>query len=179
MITCLIAPFLEAHFPDPVASSARGLFDVIPAVSELSLAEIGGLEPTATWAFGPRLNVVRGISGSGKTRVLEALKQKADSAVSLANPRRCDFTTMSSGQQVWALSEILLEVQPAGTCLLMDDVFDHLSEKTQLQLCDILRGHKEQVVMTMKNHFGEAVTNALRRADARFVSLALPGRTQT
>jgi recombinational DNA repair ATPase RecF len=124
---------------------------VIPEVNQLSLAAVEGLDAAKTWAFDSRLNIVCGPSGSGKTRVLEALRQRTGTvAAILPPPEPCDFASMSFGQTVMGLGTILLDIQPEGTCLLMDDVLGSLDQENTEHLFHLLRMHGKQVILTVK-----------------------------
>lgn len=176
MTTCRQALFFSTHFAEPVASAASEKFDIIPAVRALSLANIEGLGSRGVWEFGPRLNVVYGVSGSGKTRVLEALKRQSDSVPTLPVPMPTDFSTMSFGHTVSSLCEILLNLQPQGSCLLMDDALHNLDDEHQRRLCSLLRKHDRQVIVTVKTHLIEKVRELSRELSARVFELELLNR---
>lgn len=175
MTTCHIESFFKTHFPEPVASIATGLFDVVPAVRAIALSTIEGIEPKRSWGFGPRLNVVCGPSGSGKTRVLEALRQRTGTvATALPPQKQCDFDGMSFGQTVMALGKLLLNIQPEGTCLLMDDVLGYLDQESTAHLFHLLRPHGRQVILTVKPHQLDVVRTSSDGMPGSFFHLTLP-----
>ena len=167
--------YFSAHFPEAVATTASGMFDLIPAIRALSLARIAGILPGVRWEFCPGLNIVCGPSGSGKTRILEVLRKRRGTVVSLLpSPAPRDFRGMSFGQTVMAVGEMLLALQPIGSCLLMDDVLGSLDRQNTERLLDRLLTHDKQVVLTVKSHQCDVVRISARGTATRFLCITLP-----
>jgi hypothetical protein len=176
MVTCKIESFYKAHFPKTICIIAAELFDVIPVVSSLRLTEIEGVHPRDTWEFGTRVNIICGESGSGKTRVLEALKQGAGAPPDLTAPRTGDFSLMSCGQTISALAEILLAAQPAGGCLLMDGVLSYLDPCHKRRLFGLLRKHPGQTIMTVSPSLLETASALCAGMDISTFNLTMPNQ---
>jgi hypothetical protein len=167
MTTCTIEEYLRANLPGDVALNACGLFDVVPAVSKFKPSSLAGVELDEDWAFGPRVSVVVGPSGSGKTRILEALKLTTGIGPNLMAPGPADFTGKSMGQTLVILTEIMLQIQPPGTCLLLDDVFCCFDQDNVAYAAGLLCAHEKQVILTLPSHAERHLRTLCEHAAAR------------
>lgn len=174
MTTCQIKSFFKAYFPETVWAIASELFDVIPVAHSIRLSEIEGVYPKDTWEFGPRINIICGVSNSGKTRVLEALKQVAGASPDLPAPMKMDFSRMSSGQTMCTLAETLLAALPEGSCLLMDDVLSILDSEHKRRLFGLMLDRRKQIIMTINLNYFETVRTLSEGMDIKFFSLTMP-----
>ena len=152
MTTCCIEPYFRKHFSGHTASVASGLFDLTPAVTRFNPSELAGIQLNEEWVLGPRLNIISGLSGSGKTRVLDAMKGQCRLPPNLHPPATVDFTGKSMGQAVLILTDIMLHIQPTGTCLFLDDVFGFLDQESTAHVCRLLQSHVKQIVLTVNSH---------------------------
>lgn len=85
----------------------------------------------------------------GKTRLLEAQKHRP--APEIEQPAERGGNLLSYGQTIALLAETLLDVQPTGSCLLIDDVVECLDDKNRQRLIARLTGHDKQSIMTIKD----------------------------
>ena len=148
MRTCRIAPYLHHHLSADEVHAIADNIDIIHSVFSLDCSGIGGLH-LGVVEFSPNLNIIQGRSGSGMTRMLDALKLNADHDIELPPLPRLDLPHSSSGMRLIRIIQALVEIQPADTsCLLLDDVLDFLDGDWAEKLIVFLAGHERQVIMT-------------------------------
>lgn len=169
MITCRIEPWLRDQFPSDVAVSLREHFDVVRAVEAVSFPGVPGLEHLGVVAFGAHLNIVSG--RLHKTRFLQQLKLAAGPASDLPQLSLAKLGSLSAGQWMMLVFENLIRVQPVGTCLLCDDILDHVDLPHIRAAFALLRAHPRQVVVTVRPRMMPMVQNLVRDAEVVFVDL--------
>ncbi len=119
--TCKMLPWLKAYSSVDLAGSLAEHFDIIPQVKSFE-----------GFSFGPRLNFLVGISGAGRTRLFERMKQTSGLPILPILPPMT-LGSLSYGEVVYAVGLHLLEVMPSDAALLCDDLChmldgDHLGE---------------------------------------------------
>jgi hypothetical protein len=158
--------------------SMKEAFGICKNVSAFKPSAVPGVEAPGEWEFCSGLNVIVGASGSGKTRVLKVLK-------TTAGPVDFDLWTglpvpglASQGQALMGAVRHLLNIQPVGTCLMIDDVacrFDQFNLKLFIKM---LIAHQRQVIMTCSPDLLERIKPLCSGNGVRIFKLSLP-RTRT
>ena len=124
-------------------------FDLVVPVGEFSPRQVPGVITDApSWKLISGINVIVGHSGTGKTRILEAMKKPFDGFTTDCVKREVP-DNLSNGQKIFFTLEALLQIQPHNTAVLIDDAMAMLDEKHLKLLWSYLKQHGQQVVMTM------------------------------
>ena len=146
--TCHILPWLGQLLSPEMVADLSEHFDVVGSVGSVSFAGVGGLERLGAVQFGSRLSIITG--RLGKTRVLETLKRQADAAPHLHQLSARVAPEQSPGQLLKSVLFALLQVQPEGSALLIDDLLAAVDTATGQEVLRFLARHDKQVVMTVR-----------------------------
>jgi hypothetical protein len=163
MISCLLKEYFTQNLPPEYARSIIDNIDVVPAVLSLDCSMLSGLGHLGVIEFCPQLNIIIGRSGSGMTRILEALKSGAGHRVMLPPLPRLNLSRMSPGMLLMEIIGALVEIQPTDSCLLLDDVFDCLDKERTRELIGFIALYRKQVILASKPHRIEAALSCIRR----------------
>ena len=174
MLTYYAEPWVRSFLPPDAVPITRGHFDIVRAVDRVSFTDVPGLEHIGIVAFDFRLNIVSGTLG--KTRLLERVKSVSGPAPELPPIPRTKDDSLSSGQWLMLVLEQILRIPPAGTCLLLDDLLDHLDRPHQQAVLGLLRAHPRQSVMTVKSRLLDEVMSAFLDAGVS-TSALIPSST--
>lgn len=150
MRTCRIARYLHRHLPADIAGISENV-DIIPVVTTLDCLQLPGLEHLGVLEFSPNLTIIQGRSGVGASRILEAMKSKADGNVELPALPKMDLSRSSPGETLFRIIHSLLEILPDDRCLLLDNM-ECLSGDRLEKLLVFIAGREAQVVMSAKPH---------------------------
>ena len=162
MITCRIAPHLEAHLPANIARGISDNVDIIPIQTSLDCSKSPGLEHLGTLEFGPNLNILSGHAGSGMTRLLEAMKAKTNHDVTLPPLSIPDLSRLSPGEALCQVIRALVELQPIDvSCILLDNVLDYLDRDWAIKLISFLAAQRKQTILTGRCHQIHAVWSSV------------------
>ena len=154
-------------------STMEEYFDLGALVRDFQPCQVSGVITDAPWKLNDRLNVIVGHSGSGKTRVLSGMKRPLEFVP--ASVKREAPTNLSHGQKLFFALEALLQVQPAGSCLMIDDALVTLDEKhLQLLWCKLKRHHLQVVIAT--GIYAWPASAALVDVPVKLFRLELPPR---
>ena len=95
--------------------------------------------------FGPKLNIIIGEAGGGKTTVIEYLIKNAN----LEFEKR--FEKLNREQQLSRTQQIEIQIQQAinPSCLLMDNLLSELNQKNRLKILKELENCGGQVIVTL------------------------------
>ncbi len=145
-MTCLAKPFFQQLFPASWLDLVTDNFDLVAPVHDFQPSQVPGVIASPNWELTSGINIITGHSGSGKTRILEAMKKplkEFDTAsVKLEAP-----DNLSQGQKVFFALETLLQIQPQGSCLMIDGAMGMLDEKHLRLLWSRIKQHNKQVVI--------------------------------
>ena len=181
MFTCRIADYLHRHLSADEVREISENVDVIPIVTSLDCSGIGGLARLGTLEFSPNLTIIQGRSGVGASRILEALKSKADHDVQLPPLPIPDLSRLSPGERLFQIIHALVEIQPSDTsCLLLDGVLNFLDRSWAGKLIVFIAGQRRQVVLSAKRNQIDAVLRTCIHLGFRLVeeTNTLPSLTQ-
>ena len=151
MLTCNMEKVFERHLPAAAMPTVRGRFDMAWSVSGAMVFDEVLPHDELKFRFSDALNIVCGPPGSGKTRLLEIIKDNGPE--SLPDPEsaaqmQIDLGPLTLGQQVMSAVQIILEIMPYSYCLLLDDALDILDPLGKRRLLDIVANAEKQVIMT-------------------------------
>jgi len=149
-------------------------FDLVAPVNEFSPRQVPGVITDAPWKLASGINIIIGHSGSGKTRIFEAMKRPLKE-LDTASVKRAAPTNLSQGQKVFFALETLLQIQPQGSCLMIDDVgnLDRLHMKLW---CHQLKRHNKQVIIAMSSIAWELWGEMFNDLPVKLFHLELPPR---
>ena len=146
MNTCLAKLFFHQLFPASWLDLVAESFDLVAPVHDFQPRQVPGVIAEANWKLTIGINIITGHSGSGKTRVLKAMKKPLD-GLDTDCVKRAAPDNLSQGQQIFLALETLLQVQPPNSCLMVDDVMGMLDEKHLQLVWSRLKQHHQQVVI--------------------------------
>lgn len=150
--TCKILPWLKACGSLPESLSEH--FDVIPTVQSFE-----GI------SFSPHLNFLAGESGSGRTRLLERLKQACGLPL-LPTTRPLLMESLSPGQMVFGVGLRLLEAMPPDDALLCDDLFHMLDDAHLAEFFQKVSSSGKQAIVTVTPREMTRVEKLVRQASS-------------
>jgi len=147
-------------------------FDLVEPVGKFQPSQVARVITSANWELTKGINIVVGHSGSGKTRILEAMKRPLKNFPDCAMREAPD--NLSSGQKTFLALEELLQIQPANSCLLIDDP-GMLDQKHMQLWWRKLTQHDKQVVIALGT-FNWKRSAALIDMPVKLFNLELPPR---
>ena len=148
-------------------------FDLVAPINNFQPSQVTGVLASPNWELTSGINIITGHSGSGKTRVLEAMK-KPLKELATDCVKREEPDNLSCGQKAFLAFEFLLQIQPQNSCLMIDDP-GMLDEKHTKLWWRKLKLHSKQIVMTM-GAFNWERSAALIDIPVKLFRLELPPR---
>lgn len=169
--TCHILPWLRQVSSPEIATDLAEHFNVVGAIKAVSFVGVGGLERLGVLQLRPHTICV--ITGRlGKTRALETVKRQAGEASPLQRPSVHISPEQSAGQTLKSVLFALLQVQPEGSALLVDDVLDSVDAATAREVLGLLAHHDKQVILSVRPRMVEMVRAGCPRVPILAVSSA-------
>ncbi len=150
MLTCRIEPWLRTWLPDEAADGLHEHFDIIPKVKSFE-----------GFFFSPRLNFFVGVSGSGRTRLLERMKITSGLPNLPVLPSMA-IESLSLGEIVFAVGLRLLESMPTSAALLCDDLCHMLDDGHLGELLQKMAKSGNQAIITVTPGELERVERLMR-----------------
>jgi len=120
---------------------------VVPSIKELEIVDAGTIDYAFIY-FKPGLNLILGRSATGKTTVLDCIKEKSSFHM--------DFLEWSEKNSVGEnIRLLLLGVKgiPQGKCLLMGDIFCRLDKHTIQEIAQDCSRTMGQIIATVPDDF--------------------------
>ena len=158
---------------------AKASFADLPShVTEISLRGLEGFDQNAVIDFLGGLNIIHGISGMGKSRVIERICEhsKRPFAMDVAEdelPTQLGDQPLSTGESIIMIAGIMGMISSSESCLLFDDVLQFLDPPNTITFLQELVDHKGQVILTANSYAIDRIKDILEgESSVKYINLA-------